>query len=158
MTINISTLWKECLEQLQTHYKPQEFNTWIRPLQPEMSEKAENVFLLLAPNKFVVDWVRQNYFEQITTILAKISQGKFKELCLRVGSKQEYSAVAKIGESKNSSKTDSEHLNYYPKKQLPLEEYQKKSKLNAHYTFDKFVEGKSNQLARAASLKVAKKT
>ena len=54
-----STIWQKCLECLQEEYPAQQFNTWLRPLQAETLE--DNSFVLLAPNRFVVDWVKKHF-------------------------------------------------------------------------------------------------
>ena len=56
------SLWDRCVQQLECDLPEQHFNTWIRPLQ---AVEDQDVLKLLAPNRFVVDWVRQNFYKQI---------------------------------------------------------------------------------------------
>jgi chromosomal replication initiator protein len=121
---------------LEAMLSEQQLNTWIRPLQPV---EAGSALKLLAPNRFVVDWVRAHCLEQIRGWWTDHGQAG-SEVVIEVGSRPvaRRDAVAPI---------DSE-----PRVAPP----QLGSRLNTAFTFDSFVEGKSNQLARAAALQVAK--
>ena len=55
-----ANVWQKCLSLLQEEYPAQQFNTWLRPLQ---AEGEEDSLVLLAPNRFVVDWVKKHFFE-----------------------------------------------------------------------------------------------
>ena len=59
------TLWNRCVDRLEGELPPQQFNTWIRPLQ---AVEEEGQIRLLAPNQFVLDWVKKNYLKQITVL------------------------------------------------------------------------------------------
>ena len=61
-----TSLWKRCVRELQADLSEQQFNTWIRPLQ--VVEKDQQL-RLLAPNRFVVDWVHANCMERITQVV-----------------------------------------------------------------------------------------
>ena len=61
--------WPNCLQQLEQKLSDQQLNTWIRPLQ---IKEDENTLTLLAPNRFVLDWVKQNFKDQIQGILHEI--------------------------------------------------------------------------------------
>tara|TARA_B100001123_G_scaffold448181_1_gene608181 strand:- start:1649 stop:2974 length:1326 start_codon:yes stop_codon:yes gene_type:complete len=126
------TLWNRCIRSLQTELPEQEFNTWIRPLQVIQDG---TVLRLLAPNRFVVDWLRQHYLNRISHLV-----GDSHQLILEVGSIK----TPNKGNSKPRS------TNVARKISPPL----LASRLNPQFIFDKFVEGKSNQLARAAAFQV----
>jgi chromosomal replication initiator protein len=100
-----TTLWNRCVRDLQAELPEQQFNTWIRPLQ---AVEDGNVLKLLAPNRFVVDWLREHYIERILELVD--GAGGASEVVVEVGSRQ--------------------------------------------FAFKNFVEGKSNQLARAAASQV----
>lgn len=145
-----NSLWKKCLEKLRKTYQPQEFNTWINPLQPKVSGEA---FLLLAPNRFVVDWVEQNYFEQIKQEIETVSDSKFKNISIGIGTTLPVNGNAKVadGDDNCNDRVIVAEVNA----SLDGSRKLKKSNLNKNFTFDNFVEGPSNQLARAASFQVA---
>ena len=66
------TIWKKCLDRLEEELSAQQFNTWIRPLQPEWDK---NNLRLLAPNRFVTEWVKDRFAERIAELAAPISWG-----------------------------------------------------------------------------------
>ncbi len=61
-----ASLWNRCIAQLQSELPEQQFNTWIRPLQ---AVEEDNVLKLLAPNRYVVDWVKSNFYERISDVV-----------------------------------------------------------------------------------------
>jgi len=133
-----SSPWNYCLERLEGELSPQQFNTWIRPLQVE---EQNSTIILLAPNRFVKDWVQDQYFEKISLILSEKENYSHCSLSLEVGCKN------KPVEARGQQPTKTPTAN--TKNNQPF------SNLNPEFTFDSFVEGKSNQLAKAASIQVA---
>jgi len=130
------SLWDQCLDRLESELSAQQFNTWIRPLHAVQS--SDN-FRLLAPNQFVLDWINENFFVRIQELISQLN-GLEIPVRLEVGSQT-------ITQASESSKPHSSPATYAKK--------QRNSSLNPNYTFDTFVEGKSNQLGRAASFQVA---
>jgi len=133
-----STLWNQCIRVLQGELPEQQFNTWIRPLQ---AVDDDAVLRLLAPNRFVIDWVQQHYLDRILEVIDDI--GADTQVVLEVGSRE---APAPVGA------TASKRPQATPIKtrgQTPVV-----SRLNPQFTFESFVEGKSNQLAKAAASQV----
>ena len=131
-----STLWNQCLRVLQVELPEQQFNTWIRPLQAVDDDAA---LRLLAPNRFVVDWLRQHYMERIVELVG--DGGENIEVLLEVGSR----AAAPAGSAAQRPAPAPIKAN----QAAPVV-----SRLNPAFTFESFVEGKSNQLARAAASQV----
>lgn len=222
--MSVSSVWVECLDVLQKELPAQQYNTWIRPLQ---AEESGNEVRLLAPNRFVLDWVYERYFDRIKNVMAGASeacgQGPLT-VSLAIGSRPQTAAqfqstqqktqqsLASSGRphngnakfagqqiqplgAKQSASWSTEPLKHRVQQAEPvLEPYgdtysaapvselgeigrggvqrgvepvqaprevdlggtiQHKSNLNHSFTFDNFVEGKSNQLARAAALQVS---
>ena len=131
-------LWNRCVRDLQAELPEQEFNTWIRPLQ---AVEDARVLRLLAPNRFVVDWLRSHYLERIVEIVD--GQGQEKELVVEVGSRRVAPAPA------SSAGQPARPLAVKVTPTMNIE-----SRLNPAFVFSSFVEGKSNQLARAAASQV----
>lgn len=133
-----TSLWNGCLRQLQADLSETEFNTWIRPLQAVEDEAS---LRLLAPNRFVIDWVTNRCLARIQEVVARDARSGSPEVILQVGSR---GLAAESG----------------VKAQVPTPPAVKPmpfgGKLNPTYTFQRFVEGKSNQLARAAAMQVAR--
>ncbi|MGB5473595.1 MAG: chromosomal replication initiator protein DnaA [Gammaproteobacteria bacterium] len=134
------TLWQKCLVRLEHDLPEQQFNTWIRPLHA--IENGENL-RLLAPNQFVLDWVRKHHFETISQTLHEIGPGNETHLQLDIGSSKKISIKTPVTPAAPASPA--------PQPAAPV---QHKSNLNPDFTFESFVGGKSNQLARAASIQV----
>ena len=145
-----ANVWQKCLSLLQEEYPAQQFNTWLRPLQ---AEGEEDSLVLLAPNRFVVDWVKKHFFERIKELVSQISADAIKFVSIEIGSKVSpintvdtkvsIEAPSIITSSKSVSKKTSDHY--------------KNCYLNKKFVFESFVEGNSNQLARAASWQVAER-
>jgi chromosomal replication initiator protein len=133
------TLWQQCLVRLENELPEQQFNTWIRPLHA--IESAENL-QLLAPNQFVLDWVRKHHFKTISQTLHDLGPGADTQLKLEIGS------------SKKALLPKSPVTSGQPGSVTKAAQAAHKSNLNPTFTFDSFVSGKSNQLARAASMQV----
>ncbi|MGB5345442.1 MAG: DnaA N-terminal domain-containing protein, partial [Woeseia sp.] len=77
------TLWNRCIRDLQAEIPEQQFNTWIRPLQ---AVEDGSVLRLLAPNRFVVDWLQEHYIERILQIVD--DSGESARVVVEVGSRQ----------------------------------------------------------------------
>jgi len=134
---------------LETELDEQQLNTWIRPLQAELKEGCLHLF---TPNRFVQDWVRDNYLENIERIVAQLDDNNIV-VALEVGvNKQPVKTVIEKQE-KSPELPSQEHLNFLRKDNSPLQPIE--SNLNPLFTFKTFVEGKSNQLGRAASLQTS---
>ncbi len=138
------TLWQQCADHLQSELTPQEFNTWIRPLQVILKNEA---VCLLAPNRFVRSWVEKNYFEEIKKIFQTLTQGNSPTVLLEEGSSAIVN-VATVSEQKTST-----HVQAFSKTEEKIPTYP--NSINPAFTFENFVEGKSNQLARAAASQVS---
>ncbi|MBB3190089.1 chromosomal replication initiator protein DnaA [Halomonas cerina] len=175
-------LWQQCLDTLQDELSSQQFNTWIRPLQAEEGES--NQLRLLAPNRFVRDWVSDKYAKRIGELLRELAPAKPPKVVLTVGSRRaapnpqprelghpvsatprrpvtpavqtpprgdlaDEREVDRLREEGTTSARSGE-------RQVQVEGSLKHSSgLNPNFTFETFVEGKSNQLARAASRQVS---
>ncbi|VAW78713.1 Chromosomal replication initiator protein DnaA [hydrothermal vent metagenome] len=131
------TLWQQCLSQLENELPEQQFNTWIRPLHA--IEKAESL-TLLAPNRFVLDWVNEHFLENIQKVVGSRPDAKTMDVQLEIGS-----IKPPVTEHRVATKPERRNET----RELPS------GNLNSTFDFDSFVEGKSNQLARAASIQVA---
>lgn len=132
----MSALWNQCMSKLEGELPPQQFNTWIRPLQ---AVENGSELKLLAPNRFVLDWVKQHFIGKIEEVLSDQQIQPGLHVVLEIGTRKAQEASPVAPAIKRSAGV---------KKGLP-------NNLNTAFTFDNFVEGKSNQLAKAASIQVA---
>ena len=147
--------WQRCLSVLQEELPVQQFSMWIRPLQCVINEK---VMTLYAPNRFVLDWVRDKYVNRINELLTLDDPASPLLLRFDVGSKPVIDNLASANTSVTSAdvkQTDFSKPNSKVKTTELESNIPKKTNVRLNYTFDNFVEGKSNQLARAAASQVA---
>lgn len=128
------SVWRHCLERLEEELSAQQFNTWIRPLQVVQDNET---LRLLAPNRFVMDWVKDRFLARITELVGEFGNSNLT-VRVEVGSQARPQAL--------------------PAVQAPELVKRRPSilgRLNPEFTFENHVEGKSNQLARAAAKQVA---
>ncbi len=188
-------LWQVCLDSLEQEFPSQQFNTWIRPLKAESGDDAQ--LRLLAPNRFVMDWVSDKYLSRIKELLSEHGEDQIREVVLEVAGagmrpsspavhrlsagavqparRQEPAAMPKpdrIAQPSSRSNTPvaeaPQQVELLPvhaeisrdlasgKRQVEVEGgIRHQTHLNKLFTFDTFVQGKSNQLALAAAQQVA---
>lgn len=137
-----STLWQSCVHKLEAELSEQQLNTWIRPLH---AIERDGELRLLAPNRFVMDWVQDNFLQRIDEILQAENGLTENHAVLEIGSNE--LAIPAINSSVEATQN----------KVSPAAKPQAifSHNLNRNFTFDSFVEGKSNQLPKAAALQVA---
>jgi chromosomal replication initiator protein len=145
-------VWQKCLGLLQDEYSAQQFNTWLRPLQAHTEEQR---LILFAPNRFVVDWVKKHFFLRIEELIKQFSSGEIKFISIEIGSKDSDSNGS--DSVTVSDKTTSAVIEVVAKNTSKKSVDYKSSHLNKKFLFESFVEGNSNQLARAASMQVAER-
>ncbi len=151
-------VWQKCLNRLEDELSAQQFNTWIRPLQAEVDDGR---LKLLSPNRFVQDWVVQRFRNRIEELLGEFGGEVSLQLIFEVGSrKAAVPAAARRPEPPPAAppparvaSTEALVASFPAPPVRPAEG--RRSNLNPNFTFETFVEGKSNQLARAASTQVA---
>jgi chromosomal replication initiator protein len=137
-----ASLWSRCFSALETELPEQQFNTWVRPLQSV--EAADGALRLFAPNRFVVDWVRANLLGRIGALLRDRGIPEPPQITVEVGSRPEEPAAGFNGHGSSASSA-----------RAPRQAQSLGAALNDNFTFDSFVEGKSNHFAKAAALQVA---
>ena len=126
-------LWQRCCAELEGGLPSQQFNAWIRPLQ---AVEAPGELRLLAPNRYVRDTILERYCSDIERLLKRFAPDGTPRLSVDIGSN--VAAVSQVPAAASST---------------PRPGYT--SRLNPEFTFESFVEGKSNQVGRAAAVQVA---
>ena len=142
LNVSMSDLWRRCLERLEGELSAEDLHTWLMPLQAR--EDADGL-QLYAPNPYTLDVVRDRYLPRIEAMVALL-HGQSLLVRLEVGS----SAIAPVNgrhaapvkPSNAPAVADAPAVNFH-------------HNLDPHYTFETFVEGKSNQLGKAAAMQVA---
>ena len=162
-------MWQQCVHCLQDELSPQLFNTWIRPLRAEISqsEAGGEQLKLFAPNRFVKGWVNDKFLDRIMEITTELFPNQAIDVSLEIGSQETIArpvvknpttpdirvrpiglGTTKPNPSGSLKKTRGRNTDF----EGGIEH---QSFLMENYNFDTFVEGKSNQLARAAAMQVA---
>ncbi len=139
--------WSKCVSQLEQELPQQQFNTWIRPLQ---SVEEENCIRVLAPNQFVLDWVKNHYLSQIRDFLQQIAGNTAPNILLEIGSRSQKPKPPPADKLEPAASATAQKRVVESNNKEALS-----SNLNPKFIFDTFVEGKSNQLARAASMQIS---
>ena len=136
------SLWNRCLQVLAAELPDRDFNTWVRPLQ---AIETDDELRLLAPNRFVVEWIGSNLRQRIEDWLQQQRPTRPWRLSVSVGEKPE-AAAPSVSHDEPMTARD-------PQRRRPGVEIVG-GRLNPDSTFDTFVVGKSNQLAKAAAQQV----
>ncbi len=148
LPLNMQDLWQNCVEQLAQELPEQQFNTWIKPLQATFSNDFSKITILVG-NRFKLDWIRTQYSKKLSNILTNLhGQTIAVELAL--------SPKDTVLKSSLSSNTQDVEFSYSAPilAEEPAEE-PFKNRLNPSLTFESFVEGSANRMARAAAMHVA---
>jgi chromosomal replication initiator protein len=136
----MSDLWQRCLARLEEELTSQQYNTWIRPLA---ANEKDGQLQLGAPNRFVLDWVRDKYWARLVEFVAQESGGATPVQIVVL----QPSAVPEMSIQTTSVAPAEPEAPTRPRKRSV-------TTVRKDFSFDNFIEGKSNQLARAASIQV----
>lgn len=165
MVINCATVWTDCLEIIRKEVDEQNFNTWFKPINPLKTE--EDVLTIQVPSQFFYEWLEEHYVPVLKRAIHQV---------LGPNGRLEYSVVVDSGNQKNpplmvnypngngpkrghmqQANGNGAHEDYSPFSFKALNPQTVNSRLNSNYSFDNFVEGDCNRLARSAGVAVAKK-
>jgi chromosomal replication initiator protein len=171
-------VWSQCQNTLQSELPEQQYNTWIRPLkikyfqedQSQFNQPSGNeVVELVAPNRFVEDWVKSKFLARIEELFQQLSgngvvlgvsatptnQPQYKQHNHLSKTPVEPLSDVSVTPSLESHSNNSTVIESAPAIIRSAAETSLRTNLNNEFTFDSFVEGKSNQLALAAAQQVA---
>lgn len=138
----MNSSWLQCIDRLTSELSEQDVNTWIRPLQPVSTPP---VLRLYAPNRFVVEWVKDRAIVPIRRIMAELDG--ITEVELKIGAGEVEAPPV------NDAKPARPQVQRTPTPAAASPQFT--NNLNRGFTFDNFIEGKSNQLANAAASQVS---
>ncbi|OGB20519.1 MAG: chromosomal replication initiation protein DnaA [Burkholderiales bacterium RIFCSPLOWO2_02_FULL_57_36] len=156
----MENFWQSCSAQLEQELTPQQFSAWIKPLAP--LDYEEGRLRIAAPNRFKLDWVKTQFASRITTIASQFWEAPVDVqfvLDPRINNKKPSTGMpmatslpeSGIGHAVNGANG----MDRMPEIAIEATPRRDQSRLNAALTFDSFVTGKANQLARAAAIQVA---
>ncbi len=154
----MENFWAHCLLRFEQELSAQQYNTWIKPLKARVNGQSVQI---IAPNKFVMQWVKSKFFNRIESMAHGLSQTATVELI--VDDSEQPPALAPEIKQKPANPVETvitEAVQKSPGKQpvkahvKPLKQ-ERTSGLNNSFLFDNYVTGRANQLARAAAIQVA---
>jgi chromosomal replication initiator protein len=141
------TLWNRCLRVLESELPMQQFNTWVRPLQVI---ERDGEIRLLAPNRYVVEWLGDHSLPRIKELIREFADGVTPAIVLDVGTRP-----GALSNGVPAANQAVEASSAFSGKARPRPPTVIGGRIAPEFTFDSFVEGKSNQLAKAAAVQVA---
>lgn len=170
----MNEFWQSCVSHLEQDIPPQQISAWIRPLVPLAFDETKAQLRVSAPNRFKLDWVRKNFARQIEAFASQWFEKPVEVLFeLPAVASDRARSPSQHNLNKNSSEQSKPQAGVGVQQAQPglhpveteqadvaqtvatLRPVDDKSRLNVELTFDNFVTGKANQLARAAALQVA---
>jgi len=134
----MNSFWRSCLAHFEQQLPPQQFKTWIKPLK---FQAADNQLTLTAPNRFVLQWIRDRFLAEIER-LAGERFGNEVGVSLVLAEKETTLPPKELVPASGGTKPSTRDI----------------SRLNPDFNFSTFVTGKANELARAAAIQVAERT
>ena len=167
MSLTAESVWNNCLEFIKDNIQPQAYKTWFEPIKAV--KLADNALSIQVPSKFFYEWLEEHYVKILKVSLTKELGDKAKLVYIikmenTYGNKQPF--TEKIPSSNRSSvksqEVDIPLNNKNPELRNPfvipgIRNVKIESQLNPNYSFENFLEGDSNRLARSAGLAVANK-
>ncbi|HNN07831.1 MAG: chromosomal replication initiator protein DnaA [Rhodocyclaceae bacterium] len=154
----MSSFWNSCLSQFEQELPQQQFNTWIRPLRLEGEDNAGDGLRLVAPNGFILKWVKEKYASRIEELARAYFQTPVS-VAVTLGERRAAAPAprsntsAALGFASDVSSPSRESTTPPPILNRPGNPYEK-TRLISSFTFDNLVVGKANDLARAAAMQV----
>jgi chromosomal replication initiator protein len=146
----MSEFWSACLNRFEQELPAQQFNTWIKGLRLENDEAGPTHFKLVAPNRFVMQWVRERYLAQIESLGLDFFS---TPVTISLGVAETSVEIPPAAEVQIEQATDKAPL--VSKSIKSGDPAYERTRLNADFTFDTLVTGRANDLARAAAQQVA---
>jgi len=136
----MNSFWRYCLSQFEKELPAQQFVTWIKPLKVEVEG---DTLTLIAPNRFVLQWIRDKFYMRIQELAAD---------------RLKRSVEIRLLLAEKDTKETAPAVNIPAAPEVPQPKVSRDiSRLNPAFTFDTFVTGKANELARAAATQVAER-
>ena len=156
----MENFWQTCSAQLELELTPQQFSAWIKPLIPLDYEAGK--LRVAAPNRFKLDWVKSQFASRITALASQYWEEPTEVqfvLDPRLSAPKKATTVAPVpdynGGVPSGNARMSDPVPSVPELPASAAPRREQSRINTDLTFDSFVTGKANQLARAAAIQVA---
>ena len=148
--------WDNALGVFSRELSPQQFKTWIQPLRLLSFEESDRSLTVGAPNRFKLDWIKKTFADRFQEIASQYFGTPINVSFVLAQEASSPTTTPQINREAESGVMlaipDSESSISVEEQSFEIEDH---SKLNPNLTFETFVTGKANQLARAASIQVA---
>ncbi|MEO1051963.1 MAG: chromosomal replication initiator protein DnaA [Bacteroidota bacterium] len=162
MQVDYSTVWGNCLKVIKDNIPEQSFETWFKPVVPV---KLENdVLTIQVPSQFFYEWLEEHYVHVLKRAIhyALGDNGRLEYSVIVDKSSDDSPYTVNLPNRPNASRNGTNHMQVQddfrsPFALKPVDTLYQESQLNPHYTFDSYVEGDCNRLARSAGFAVAQK-
>jgi chromosomal replication initiator protein len=148
-------IWQDCSRLLETELTPQQFSAWIKPLKALDFDESTATLTIGAPNRLKLDAIRSQFSDRIAQAASRIAQRPVAVVFAVDGASALAAALRFSGEGDEPAAAANEPAANGTAIGLGGAEQFERSRLNPNLTFDTFVTGKANQLARAAAMQVA---
>lgn len=158
MVADCTTVWNDCLEIVKESVGEENFNTWFKPIVPLRVEG--DVLTIQVPSQFFYEWLEDNYVAVLKKAVHKAigPDGRLEySVIVDSGNTQNPPVTVNYPNGMNGKRTNGTDTDYSPFTFRALNPQTVNSRLNPSYSFDNFVEGDCNRLARSAGVAVAKK-
>lgn len=158
MVADCTTVWNDCLEIVKESVGEENFNTWFKPIVPLRVEG--DVLTIQVPSQFFYEWLEDNYVAVLKKAVHKAigPDGRLEySVIVDSGNTQNPPVTVNYPNGMNGKRTNGADTDYSPFTFRALNPQTVNSRLNPSYSFDNFVEGDCNRLARSAGVAVAKK-
>ena len=142
------------MSQLESELTPQQYSAWIKPLVP--LDYKDGILRVAAPNRFKLDWVKTQYADRITSLACQFLESTVDvQFMLNPGTRSASPSKPAPSQPKPEPVMPSETAETSQRSHVSDTPTREQSRINVEMTFDSFVTGKANQLARAAAIQVA---
>ena len=152
----MENFWSTCLSRFEQELSKQQYNTWIKPLVAEVNG---NALRLIAPNRFVLQWVKDRFNKKIEQFARELQLNDIQIdfVIANIEAEQADKASEKLSDKIQTelTKMANHPLDAKPAGKKTVEATKVVSGLNSAFNFDNYVTGRANQLARAAAMQVA---
>jgi chromosomal replication initiator protein len=150
-SINPLGFWDSAIGALSRELSPQQFKTWIQPLSLMSFDESDHLLTIGAPNRFKLDWIKKTFADRFQELASQYF-GLAINVNFVLDVEPSSSPAVNLVTSEAKELEEVEPVILVEEQSFEIEDH---SKLNPNLTFETFVTGKANQLARAASIQVA---
>lgn len=158
MSVDHVQIWQQCLARIEEHVNPQSFKTWFEPIRPLRLEGS--VLTIQVPNKFFYEWLEEHYVVILKNAI-QVEIGSEAQLEYLIPKKTVLPQVPSFTKDSNNSGSGKNNVKGGKIKNpfvIPgIQKLKIDSQLNLNYTFEHFIEGDCNRLARSAGMAIAKR-